>query len=175
MTAQGWRELHLREAVRFSAGSYLSARDYGGGPIVVEGAGGEMGRTGAPNISLPITVIGRVGTVGRPRYYPEGCWVNNNAAALVANDGFNPLFVFYAVSLLDFTRFTLATAQPYLSVEDLMGSTILAPDLDEQTAVAEALSVADEQIAALTAQRDKAKLVKLGMMQELLSGKRRLV
>ena len=45
----------------------------------------------------------------------------------------------------------------------------------EQSAIADVLSDMDAEISALEARRDKAKLLKQGMMQELLTGKTRLV
>jgi type I restriction enzyme S subunit len=51
----------------------------------------------------------------------------------------------------------------------------LPPTLKEQTAIAQILSDMDNEIAALEAKRDKYKQVKSGMMQELLTGKIRLV
>lgn len=46
---------------------------------------------------------------------------------------------------------------------------------DEQTAIAQVLSDMDEEIEALEARRDKTKALKQGMMQELLTGRIRLV
>lgn len=46
---------------------------------------------------------------------------------------------------------------------------------NEQTAIAEVLSDMDADLAALEAQAAKARAVKQGMMQELLTGKVRLV
>ncbi|KGS26852.1 type I restriction modification DNA specificity domain protein [Burkholderia pseudomallei MSHR7343] len=45
----------------------------------------------------------------------------------------------------------------------------------EQTAIAEVLSDMDAELSALEARRDKTRLLKQGMMQELLTGKTRLV
>ncbi|HDR9473173.1 restriction endonuclease subunit S [Burkholderia multivorans] len=45
----------------------------------------------------------------------------------------------------------------------------------EQTAIAQVLSDMDVELAALEARRDKTRLLKQGMMQELLTGKTRLV
>lgn len=47
--------------------------------------------------------------------------------------------------------------------------------ISEQEAIAQVLSDLDDEIEALVAQRDKMRLVKQGMMQELLSGRVRLV
>jgi type I restriction enzyme, S subunit len=49
------------------------------------------------------------------------------------------------------------------------------PDLKEQHAIAEVLSDMDAEIAALEQKRDKTRLLKQGMMQELLTGRIRLV
>jgi type I restriction enzyme S subunit len=46
---------------------------------------------------------------------------------------------------------------------------------EEQHAIALVLSEADAEIAALDAQCNKTKLIKQGMMQELLTGRIRLV
>jgi type I restriction enzyme S subunit len=51
----------------------------------------------------------------------------------------------------------------------------LPPALAEQTAIATVLSDMDAELAALEARRDKTRAVKQAMMQELLTGKTRLV
>ena len=51
----------------------------------------------------------------------------------------------------------------------------LAPPLPEQTAIAAILSDMDAEIAALEAKLAKARQLKQGMMQELLTGRIRLV
>jgi len=49
------------------------------------------------------------------------------------------------------------------------------PPLAEQTAIAEVLSDMDAELAALEQKRDKTRLLKQGMMQELLTGRTRLI
>ena len=58
------------------------------------------------------------------------------------------------------------------SIESLLSN---LPPLKEQEAVAEVLSVMDDELEALTAQVSKLRMVKEGMMQDLLIGKVRLV
>lgn len=58
-------------------------------------------------------------------------------------------------------------------VQDFIFS--LPPDQKEQTAIAEVLSDMDAEIDALVARRDKTALIKTGMMQELLTGRTRLL
>ena len=52
---------------------------------------------------------------------------------------------------------------------------VTVPPLKEQTAIATVLSDMDAEFAALEARRDKTRALKQGMMQELLTGRIRLV
>ena len=52
---------------------------------------------------------------------------------------------------------------------------VILPTVPEQTAIAEVLSDMDAELAALEQRRDKTRALKQGMMQELLSGRTRLV
>jgi len=63
----------------------------------------------------------------------------------------------------------------HLSLTNLLGVTFEIPQLPEQSAIAEVLSDMDAEIAALVARREKTTLIKTGMMQELLTGRTRLL
>ena len=52
--------------------------------------------------------------------------------------------------------------------------TLLLPSIEEQTAIATILSDMDNELQALTQKLDKARALKQGMMQQLLTGKIRL-
>ena len=62
-----------------------------------------------------------------------------------------------------------------LNKEIVKNVNIPIPAINEQTAIAQILSDMDDEIRQLEAERDKYTLVKQGMMQELLTGKTRLV
>ncbi len=64
---------------------------------------------------------------------------------------------------------------PAINSRDVSRLRLTVPCLQEQGAIAEVLSDMDSEIEALVAERDKMRLVKQGMMQELLSGRVRLV
>ena len=63
----------------------------------------------------------------------------------------------------------------HISASALASIILSLPGLDEQTAIATVLSDMDAEIAALEASRDKTRAVKQGMMQQLLTGRIRLV
>ena len=66
-------------------------------------------------------------------------------------------------------------AQPHIHPVDLMPLMVDLPELPEQRAIATVLSDMDAEIAALEHRRDKTIAIKQGMMQQLLTGKVRLL
>ena len=63
----------------------------------------------------------------------------------------------------------------HIHAKDLADLEVLMPPVKEQEAIAEALTVMDDELEALTQQVSKLRMVKEGMMQDLLTGKVRLV
>lgn len=64
---------------------------------------------------------------------------------------------------------------PAINGGDVRRLEIETPRIEEQAAIAEVLGDMDAQLAALEQQREKTALLKQGMMQELLTGRTRLV
>jgi type I restriction enzyme S subunit len=62
-----------------------------------------------------------------------------------------------------------------INASNIKSLQIPLPHIEEQIAIATTLSDMDAEIAALEARRDKTRLLKQGMMQELLTGRTRLV
>ena len=63
----------------------------------------------------------------------------------------------------------------HISAAALSRIEVTVPAAPEQTAIAAVLSDMDAELAALEARRDKTRALKQAMMQELLTGKTRLV
>lgn len=69
----------------------------------------------------------------------------------------------------------VGTAQLGLGLDSVRNQIISFPRLNEQQAIAEILSDMDAEISALEQRLEKAKAIKQGMMQQLLTGRIRLV
>ena len=63
----------------------------------------------------------------------------------------------------------------HLYGRDMANFSFAVPSVDEQTAIVSILSDMDAEIAALERRRDKTRIVKQGMMQQLLTGRVRLL
>jgi type I restriction enzyme S subunit len=68
-----------------------------------------------------------------------------------------------------------ASTYPNIRINDYLEISIPRPDVDEQVAIASVLSDMGSEIATLETRRNKALQLKQGMMQELLTGRIRLV
>lgn len=89
----------------------------------------------------------------------------------------NLFFYYYMTSKAeDLNNLSSGTTISYLSREQFEKFSVFVPiDKQEQTAIATILSDMDSELAALEQQRDKTRDLKQGMMQELLTGRIRLV
>jgi type I restriction enzyme, S subunit len=74
-----------------------------------------------------------------------------------------------------FLFFAVGTKVTGISKSNISKINLPVPSIPEQTAIAEILSEMDAEIAALEQRREKTRLLKQGMMQELLTGRIRLV
>ena len=104
------------------------------------------------------------------------CWVNNHAHILKAKIGFDQDFLFYSLVHKNILSFLASGTRAKLNKTEMWKIEVSLPsDPVEQTAVASILSDLDAEIAALEAKLSKARAVKQGMMQVLLTGEVRLV
>ena len=125
-------------------------------------------------------LISMTGNVGRVCIVKDShCLLNQRVGKLVAK-GIDPLFLYYIVHDRRFLRSMIEKAvggaQGNLGKSDIVGYTCFLPKkLVEQSAIAAVLFDMDAEITALEQRRDKARTIKQGMMQELLTGRVRLV
>jgi type I restriction enzyme S subunit len=122
-------------------------------------------------------LIGRVGALCGNILLTDGkFFASEHAIVVTALDRVDIGWLAVILDTLGLNRRAESSAQPVLTVSKLLILEVLAPPTKaEQSAIAEALSDMDADLAALEAQAAKARAVKQGMMQELLTGRVRLV
>ena len=103
--------------------------------------------------------------------------LNQRVGRVVPNTGLNVAFAFYALiePLKEIEIVTSCTTVKHLSHGDVEGIERPLPPLPEQTAIASVLTEMDGELAVLTQRREKTRTLKQAMMQELLTGKTRLI
>jgi type I restriction enzyme, S subunit len=87
-----------------------------------------------------------------------------------------PVYVALVLKNFHLERLDAATSVPTLNRNNLVGHRVpISPTKAEQKAIAEALGTMDSEIALLESQLAKYRQIKQGMMQNLLTGRVRLV
>jgi type I restriction enzyme S subunit len=181
-------------------GSSLHERDYvrDGTPIItVE----HLGEFGVDHFNLPLVsdfdrqrlrayaleigdiVFSRVGSVDRNALIrsAEVGWLFSGRLLRVRPDKqqvFAPFlsYEFHGEVFKGLIRnVTVGQTMACLNTQILKNVSVTLPPLPEQTAIAAVLSDMDSEISALESRRDKTRALKQGMMQELLTGRTRLV
>lgn len=102
-------------------------------------------------------------------------WVNNHAHVLRPKLGIDIVYITEYLESRDYKEYNSGTAQPKLNRQTCSRIPVALPHIAEQSAIATVLSDMDAEIAALDSKLAKARQIKQGMMQELLTGRIRLV
>jgi len=147
------------------------------GPYPVVYSNGVLAHHDSYQARGPGVVTGRSGTIGRVSFIADGpYWPHNTALWVTSFKANDPKFVFYLYTHIGFERFASGSGVPTLNRNDAHAFEIAVPATkNEQTAIATVLSDMDAELTALEARRDKTRALKQAMMQELLTGRTRLV
>jgi len=138
-------------------------------------SGGEIGRTNAYIYNQPSVLIGRKGTIDSPQYVETPFWtVDTLFFTEIGVEAF-PKFVFYKFKMIQWRSYNEASGVPSLNAKTIESIEVNVPPLPEQQAIATVLSDIDDELAALEQRREKTRELKQAMMQELLTGRTRLV
>ena len=145
------------------------------GPYPILATGGQIGTASRPLYDKPSVLIGRKGTIDQPQYMETPFWTVDTLFYSSMKGSNSAKFFYYRFCLIDWKRFNEASGVPSLNARTIEHIEIASPDPTEQAAIAAVLSDIDTELAALEARRDKTRDLKQAMMQELLTGKTRLV
>jgi type I restriction enzyme S subunit len=145
------------------------------GPYPILASGGRIGTASLSLYDKPSVLIGRKGTIDQPQYMEKPFWAVDTLFYAAMKNQNNAKFFYYRFCLIDWTRFNEASGVPSLNARTIEQIEIGCPGPPEQNAIAEVLSDMDAELMALEKRRNKTRDLKQAMMQELLTGKTRLV
>ncbi|MDR5835640.1 restriction endonuclease subunit S [Caballeronia sp. LZ034LL] len=128
-----------------------------------------------------VTKDGTIGKVALVDKLDRPATLNSGVFVIRPKSGkFEQEFLYFLLKSRAFDEFlsqlSAGSTINHLYQKDFVGFTYLIPPTsEEQLAIANVLSDMDAELASLETQREKTRLLKQGMMQELLTGKTRLV
>lgn len=170
----GWRKVRLGECLTIMHGKNQSQIVDPEGRYPILATGGVIGRTDSYLSNKPSVLIGRKGTIDKPQYMDTPFWTVDTLFYSEVRRGNSAKFLFYKFLMVDWKKYNEASGVPSLNASTIESVEILMPPLQEQEAIAEALSDADAAIESLAALIAKKRDVKQATMQQLLTGRTRL-
>jgi type I restriction enzyme S subunit len=170
-----WDCVKLGNFISLQRGHDLTWRDRRRGDVPVMGSAGQNGFHNIAIAKGPGVILGRSGaSFGQAHYCVQDFWPHNTALYVTDFRGNHPLFVFYFLKSIDFSRHNSGGAQQSLNRNFISPIVVGVPRPSEQRLIAEALSDADELLGGLDRLIGKKRDLKLAAMQQLLTGETRL-
>ena len=174
-----WEVKRLGDVATLYQPTTISASRFTPSGFPVYGANGVVGFYPFCNHDTwQVTVTCRGSTCGTVNRTVERCWITGNAMVVNCdhNHAIDKTFLFYLLSTQDLSICITGTGQPQIVRSPLASVEIHLPrDITDQTAIAAVLSDMDAEIESLEFKLTKARQIKQGMMQVLLTGRIRLV
>ncbi|ABS08334.1 restriction endonuclease subunit S [Shewanella baltica] len=169
-----WEVKKFGQVMHIRHGKDQKSIQVSGGLYPIFGTGGQMGSTNTPLYDKPSVLIGRKGTINKPRFTDYPFWtVDTLFYSEVANTE-SVKFIYYKFCMIDWMQYNEASGVPSLNASTIENVLASFPDIKEQTAIVTILSDIDNEIQAFEQRLSKTRQIKQGMMQELLTGKTRL-
>lgn len=173
---KGWVVKRLGDVlkIRHGKGQKEVADENGKYPIL--GSGGLMGRANKFLYDKPSVLIGRKGTIDEPQFMDTPFWSVDTLFYSEISKDHDAKFIFYVFKLVDWYSYNEASGVPSLNaktIENIERS--FPPSKEEEVKTSTTISDMDAEIKKLESKLLKCNAVKQGMMQNLLTGKIRLV
>ena len=171
----GWDMKRLEELLTICHGKSQYEVEATDGPYPILATGGQIGTASCALYDKPSVLIGRKGTINQPQFMDTPFWTVDTLFYSAIKNNNNAKFLYYRFCLIDWMQFNEASGVPSLNARTIENIEIECPKPAEQATIANVLSDMDAEIAALEQRRNKIRDLKQAMMQELLTGKTRLV
>jgi type I restriction enzyme S subunit len=169
-----WNKVTLRDAATIWYGTSPNGIALDDGNIPVIGTGGVVGRTNQKTDAGPAIIIGRKGTIDKPQLITGPFWAIDTTYFCKPNVNYDLVWLYYNVQTLNFKALNEASGVPSLSRETLYSVQLSAPDHSEQKRIGQIIQQADSFILKQILQLDELRQEKSALMQQLLTGKRRV-
>jgi type I restriction enzyme S subunit len=173
-----WEVKRLGDLCTMKSGEGITAKNIDDvSPFPCYGGNGLRGFTTRFTHEGNYCLIGRVGALcGNLLEVTGQFFASEHAIVVTAFENVDVGWLTLALGTLKLNRRAESSAQPVLTVSKLRPLEVIAPATKaEQTAIAEVLTDMDAELAALEQRRAKTRALKQGMMQELLTGRTRLI
>ncbi len=170
-----WQRKKIGYLLSIMHGKSQHAVEEENGIYPILATGGQIGFANRFLYDKPSVLIGRKGTIDRPQFMDTPFWSVDTLFYSVVHEPNVAKYLFYRFCLIDWRKHNEASGVPSLNARTIEQIELEIPKGDEQAAIATILTDMDTELAELEARLTKTRQLKQGMMQELLTGRIRLV
>lgn len=117
-----------------------------------------------------ISIVKDGAGIGRVRLCEAKSSTIGTMGCIHACKGISIAFLYYLLGQVDFSKYSSGSTIPHLYYKDYSCEKVRVPDIQEQTAIAEVLSTADQELDLLRQAIEQEKQKKKALMQLLLTG-----
>ncbi len=167
-----WSHTKLGDILRIGSG-----KDYkhlGAGDIPVFGTGGYILSVDKELYDGETVCIGRKGTIDKPFYFKGKLWTVDTLFYTYGYSRTTAKYISHVFRNINWVYYNEASGVPSLSKSTIESIKISLPPLPEQTRIVAVLETWDKAIELLSKKIAIKKVIKKGLMQELLTGCKRL-
>jgi len=173
-----WEVKRLGDVVQIKKGQLITSSTLMPGdiPVIAGGKQPAYYHACANRFGQTVTISASGASAGYVALYDEPIFASD-CSTISESESYCLDFVFYQLLCKQQTIYKAQTggAQPHIHAKDLNPIPFAFPPFPEQTAIASVLTEMDGELAALEQRREKTRALKQAMMQELLTGKTRLI
>lgn len=174
MVPKGWREGLVQDFLFLQRGFDLTAKDAKKGNIPVYSSSGVAYFHNEAKVNGPGIVTGRKGSVGPVYLVNEDFWPHDTTLWVKDFRDNDINYIHYFLVFLQLEKFDEASSVPTLNRNNVHGVKCIFPPVCEQKKIAQILSTWDKAISMKEKLLTNSQQQKKALMQQLLTGKKRL-
>ena len=171
---EDWQVVPFKDVLTIKHGKNQKEVESPSGQYPIYATGGQIGNATSFLFDKPSVLIGRKGTIDKPRYAETPFWTVDTLFYSEIKKDFCVKFIYYKFCMIDWMQYNEASGVPSLNAHTIENVLATLPNVEEQTAIASILSDMDDELEALEQKLAKVRNIKQGMMQQLLTGRIRL-
>lgn len=169
-----WEVKKLGEIVKIKHGRDQKQVICENGIYPILGTGGEIGRTNSFLYDKPSVLIGRKGTIDKPKFMNTPFWTVDTLFYTEISDIIDPKWLFNVFQTIKWYYYNEASGVPSLSGSTISAIKLAFPPIQEQKKIASILSTWDNAIDNCKNTIENLKIRNKGLSQKLLTGKMRV-
>ena len=167
-----WEVRKLGDVAKIKHGKDQKKVEVIDGKYPILGTGGEMGKTNTFLYDKPSVLIGRKGTIDKPRFMDTPFWTVDTLFYTELSDNIVPKWLFNVFQTIDWYFYNEASGVPSLSGSTISAILLPIPPLPEQQKIATILSTWDAAIDKYKSIIDNVKQRNKGLAQQLLNSEK---